>query len=149
MYVKKVRKNTALNPVAQAVARAKLKEEITAAQIRLYTMYAGDECEELVTDIVTTLRIVGIAAELDPGIGSEDVAVRIIKGALSACQQLFNRNRWDPQQAPALDMGLNKALELVSRLKARHVNDAIHIIITQGSTTNVQHPESVAPVAKT
>lgn len=136
MYVKKVRKSVALNPIAQAVARAKLREEITTAQIKLFTMQAGDDCSELIKDITTTLTIVGIASELDPTLGAEHPGVRVLRGALSACHQLAPKYHWAPLQATAIDQGLRQALDLVRRLKAPEVNQAIHITLNpQGETT--------------
>ena len=114
----------ATNPVARAIARTKLNRAMTHMGLRIYTMQDGEDCRQLLEQIGFVLALMGMAGELDPAIGLEDSRVRIIRGALSAINQMSKSGKWDSQQSVALEHGLSTAVALNPRIKQAYVMDA-------------------------
>ncbi len=52
MRVKYVSKNTALNPVARAMAQKKLADDLTTRKIKLYMMQDGEPCADLLEQVL-------------------------------------------------------------------------------------------------
>lgn len=117
MYHKRVNKNTAKNPIARAVARRLLEESIVDHKIKLYLLKKGDLCAEECNAIGTAMSVLAFAAEMDPNVGPEDPAVRVVRGAISACHQMAEADSYDPANTVALDRGLDAAFELNRKLK--------------------------------
>jgi hypothetical protein len=116
MRVKYVNKNTALNPVARAVAQKKLANELLDRKLKLYMMQDGESCYVLLESLAMMLATIGVASELDPDIGGDDVGVRILRGGMSACQALINTDKWDSTQAVAIERALDEAQLLNKRV---------------------------------
>ena len=116
MRVKYVSKNTALNPVARAVAQKKLADDLTTRKIRLYMMQDGEPCAVLLEELAVMLATIGVASELDPDVGGEDVGVRILRGGMSACQALIKTDKWDSLQAVPIERALDEAQLLNKRV---------------------------------
>jgi hypothetical protein len=114
MRVKYVSKNTALNPVARAMAQKKLADDLTTRKIKLYMMQDGEPCADLLENLALMLATIGVASELDPDIGGEDVGVRILRGGMSACQALLKTDKWDSTQAVSIERALDEA-QLLNR----------------------------------
>jgi hypothetical protein len=112
MYHKHVKKSVALNPVARAVARKALQEAITTRKIELYMMSAGDPCEDVCARIGFTLSVIAAAAQRDPKVGEDDPRVRILRGAISACVQMADADKYETTNTVALDRALDLAVEL-------------------------------------
>ena len=125
VYYKKVPKRTATNPIARAVAQAKLRSVITDSKIKLYMMNKGDSCAELMEAIGYALAVIGYASDCDPSIGHDDVRVRILRGGLSACQQMLLSDSYDPLNTVSIDKALDAAEELNRVVKPEFANRAI------------------------
>lgn len=125
MYYPKVSKVTAKNPIARAVAQAKLRSVITNSKIKLYMMSKGDECAELMEAIGYALSVIGYASDIDPAIGHDDVRVRVLRGGLSACQQMLLSDSYDPINTVAIDVALDAAEELNRKVKPEFANRAV------------------------
>jgi hypothetical protein len=113
---KKVSKNAGMNPVARAVARAALKQAIIDQKIQLYLLEEGAPCANECTMIAQMLSALTEAAELDKTIGTGDVDVRIMRGAVSACEQMIAANRFSRINITALDKGLDAAFAVNMRV---------------------------------
>ena len=124
MRVKYVSKNTALNPVARAMAQKKLADDLTTRKIRLYMMQDGDPCADLLEELAVMLATIGVASELDPDVGGDDVGVRILRGGMSACQALINTDKWDSAQAVAIERALEEAEALNKRVHPKYIAQA-------------------------
>ena len=116
MRVKYVNKNTALNPVARAMAQKKLADALLNHKIKLYMMQDGESCYALLEGLAMMLATIGVASELDPDIGGEDVGVRILRGGMSACQALIKTDKWDSTQVVAIERALDEAQLLNKRV---------------------------------
>jgi hypothetical protein len=124
MRVKYVNKNTALNPVARAVAQKKLADDLTTRKIRLYMMQDGEPCADLLENLALMLATIGVASELDPDIGGADVGVRILRGGMSACQALLKTDKWDSTQAVPIERALDEAQVLNRRVHPKFIAQA-------------------------
>ena len=116
MRVKYVSRNTAMNPVARAVAQKKLADDLTTRKIKLYMMQDGEPCADLLENLALMLATIGVASELDPDIGGDDVGVRILRGGMSACQALIKTDKWDSLQAVPIERALDEAQLLNKRV---------------------------------
>ena len=124
MRVKYVNRNTALNPVARAVAQKKLADDLTTRKIRLYMMQDGEPCADLLENLAVMLATIGVASELDPDVGGEDVGVRILRGGMSACQALIKTDKWDSLQAVPIERALDEAQLLNKRVHPVYIAQA-------------------------
>lgn len=120
-----VSKQTAYNPVARAVAQAKLRSAIMDQKICLYMLEKGDECADMMQTLAVTLAVIGYAATLQK---IEGVDMSIIKGGLSACQQLAAVGVYDPLQTVAIANALDSAERLNRTISAENINTAVHKI---------------------
>lgn len=127
-YIRKVSKRVAMNPIARAAARKQLASAVTDQKIRLYMMEKGEKCADVMEAIGKTLAVVGYASELDPKLSGEDPRVRVLRGGLSACQQMLLADSWDPVQARSIDMALDAAMDLNMKVGGEFVNEAIHAL---------------------
>ena len=116
MRVKYVSKNTALNPVARAMAQKKLANELLDRKLKLYMMQDGESCADLLEELAVMLATIGVASELDPDVGGDDVGVRILRGGMSACQALIKTDKWDSTQAVPIERALDEAQLLNKRV---------------------------------
>ena len=116
MRVKYVSRNTAMNPVARAVAQKKLASELLNHKIKLYMMQDGESCYVLLENLAMMLATIGVASELDPDVGGDDVGVRILRGGMSACQALIKTDKWDSTQAVPIERALDEAQLLNKRV---------------------------------
>jgi hypothetical protein len=112
MRVRIVDAKTAKNPIARAVARKKLSDAMLTFKLWMYISSDGDPCADRLDDISLMLATLGVAAELDPKIGGEDTRVRILRGGLSACQQLLVKDKWDTAQAVPIERAVECGEEL-------------------------------------
>jgi hypothetical protein len=132
MRVKYVSKNTALNPVARAMAQKKLERDILLVKLKLYMTPDGATCAHFLEEIALLLATIGVASELDPDIGGEDVGVRILRGGMSACQASIKTDKWDSTQVVPIERALDEAQVLNRRVhpvyiaRANSIRTEIH-----------------------
>ena len=74
--------------------------------------------------VALMLAVVGVASELDPKIGGDDVGVRILRGGMSACQALISTDKWDSTQAVAIERALEEAEALNKRVHPKYIAQA-------------------------
>lgn len=122
-FITKVRKNTGMNPVARAVAQQKLKEVLLGQKIYLYMMHDGDECREVMEALGSTIGLIGYAANISDLDGPE---LNVLRGGLSACQQLLTAGVYDTLHTPSIAMALDAAEKLNRKVSAENMNRAIH-----------------------
>jgi hypothetical protein len=121
---KKVSKNTGMNPVARAIARAKLKQALLDQKIQLYLLGDGAPCAGVCVMIAQMLSALIEAAELDKTVGTDNVDVRVMRGAISACEQMIETDRFARINIVALEKGLDAAFALNTRVSPEAFNRA-------------------------
>lgn len=121
---KKVSKNTGMNPVARAIARAKLQQALRDQKIQLYMLDEGAPCAEICVMIAQMLSALIEAAGLDKSVGTDNVDVRVMRGAISACEQMIEKDRFSRINIVALDKGLDAAYALNMRVSPEAFNEA-------------------------
>lgn len=114
----------ATNPVAKAIARARLSKAMTHMALRIYSLGHREECAALLQEAGQLLGLVGMAAEREPAVGPTHLGVRVIRGALSAIEQMSKDQRWDRTQAAAVEHGVNTAIDLNRVIKQEHLLSA-------------------------
>lgn len=120
----KVKKTTGMNPVARAIARQKLKDALTAQKIQLYLLEEGAACAGICFMIAQMLSALIEAAELDKTVGTDSSDVRIMRGAISACEQMMETDRFARINLVSLDKGLDAAFALNMRVSPEAFNRA-------------------------
>jgi hypothetical protein len=121
-----VKENTGRNPVAQAVARAKLKKAVVDQKIAVLMLDQGEACDELLTGVSATMELVLKACELE---GLKSPLTSLLRASFNACHQVRQANRFDRIQAVAICAGLDHATELAGKVKPASINRAwAHIV---------------------
>lgn len=123
MYHRRVSgRHVGANPVAQAIAKAKLHSAILDQQLRIYLMEDGEPCAELCEGVGMTLAVVGYASELS-GLG-DTPQNRVLRGGLSACQQMLLADKWNGTNATAVSNALDAAEQLNRQVRPDFINRA-------------------------
>lgn len=126
--IKVVHKNTAKNPVARAVARAKLHSALIDQKICLYMMADGEECTGLMDGLATTLGVIGYAFEWQhlkhQEIVNASTDLKILRGGLSACKMMLISVRYATINTVAIANALDAAERMNKTLKPEAVQRA-------------------------
>ena len=88
---KKVSKSAGTNPVARAIARNILRQAIVDQKIQLYMLEDGAPCAGICVMIAQMLSVLIEAAAIDKTVGTDNADVRVMRGAISACEQMIAR----------------------------------------------------------
>ena len=112
LTVKRVKKQTGMNPIARAVARENLRKSVLDQKIQLYFLKDGDECKDVLGVMFLLLTTFALSASRDENIGPDVREVRIIKGAISACDQMMANDSYRTENTTTLDLALDCAVEL-------------------------------------
>ena len=112
LKVKRVPRNVGRNPVSQAVARGILKQAVLDQKIQLYLLADEAPCVEVLVPVAMLFVAFIATAEKTPEIGADAREVRILKGAVSACDQMIANNSYRQTNTAALDVALDCAVEL-------------------------------------
>jgi len=120
--------NTAKNPVARAVSRAKLHSALMTQKIALYMMDKGSKCADLMAGIGTALAVIGYAFEWQHRNGREDDRstpdIRVLRGGLSACHLMMDTDYYDPLNTVAIANALDAAERINKLLDAESIRTA-------------------------
>ena len=133
MYRRPPKKNPYGNPIAKAIIKQELTSQILNHKIRLYMLDAGEPCAQLMEATGVSIGMVGYAAEVEaaqPGSAftRDNPKLRVLRGGLSACQQMLLADRWDPLQATSIAMGIDAAVELVPLISPQSLATAIRAL---------------------
>ena len=119
---------TALNPVARAVAKAKLRQFLLHTKLRVFSLDDGTDDAEHMGALLNCMQVVARGCELQwPAGMASDVAAdhRVLRGAISAVIQVLHR--WDSTQAVAIEAGVERAERLNTILDAKNVYEALRL----------------------
>lgn len=113
---KRVKRQVGMNPIARAVARENLRKAITDQKIQLYLLKEGTPCRDILGLMLALFTAFITAAERDKNVGADVREVRILKGAISACDQMIANNSYHQANTTTLDVALDCAVELSKRV---------------------------------
>ncbi|CAB5220268.1 hypothetical protein UFOVP236_14 [uncultured Caudovirales phage] len=121
--VRKVRKNTALNPVARAIAKEKLKQEIVTQRISIYLMNEGEDVRDAMVLLSLPVYAVMMCFE---HMGEDSADVRKLKSGCMVLKEISERNfEWKLAYARTLDNALEICERRWSKLDPRLLNSII------------------------
>ena len=124
LTVKKVKKQTGMNPIARALARENLRKSVLDQKIHLYFLKDGDQCRDVVGAIFLLMTAFVLAASRDENIDSDAREVRILKGAISACDQMLSTDSYRTANTTTLDLALDCAVDLSKQVDHVLFNEA-------------------------
>jgi hypothetical protein len=121
-----VKKQVGMNPIARAIARERLRDSIVDQKIQLYLLKEGVECSNIIAPIFLLMTAFILAASRDKNLGSKVREVRILKGAVSACEQMMDDDFYRQVNTTTLDVALDCAVDLSKKVDPVLFNDAWH-----------------------
>ena len=95
-----------MNPVARAVARAKLRSALVDQKIALYMMQPDEDCVELMMGLGMTLSVIGTATVLQDITPPE---IPVLKAGLDACNVLADSGHYNPEHTTTIAAALDAA----------------------------------------
>jgi hypothetical protein len=113
---KRVKKQVGLNPIAQAVARENMRKTILDQKIQLYTTQEGESCVEFCVPMFTLFLALLKTAKVDPKVGTDNYEVKIMRGTLSALEQMIADNSYRRINIVSLETGLDCAQALIAKI---------------------------------
>jgi hypothetical protein len=129
--IKKVKKEVGLNPVARAVAKAKLRSVVTTMRIKFFLLEDGDDCAQYALPVATQVYAMLGALE---AIGETDsVDFRKLRSGAKVLLEISERQfRWRRRDVVTID----NALEICERrwpdIPPRVLNEQIQIYSSEG-----------------
>lgn len=129
--IKKVKKTVALNPIARAIAKEKLRSVVTTMRIKFMMLGEGEDCVEYAVPVATPVYAMLGALE---AIGeTESVDFRMLKSGAKVLLEISERKfRWRRADAVTID----NALEICERrwpgIAPRVLNEQIQIYWSEG-----------------
>lgn len=110
--------------MARAVAREQLRRAVLDQKIQLYLLTEGAPCVDAVAPMHQLFAALILASTHDKSIGAEAREVRILRGGLSACDQMIADNSYRQTNTTTLDVALDCAVELSKRVDPELFNRA-------------------------
>lgn len=123
----RVPRSVGLNPVAQAVFRARFSGQMMDTQIRVLMLDQDEACMDLIQDASFVLAVIGLGCEMQ-GLG--DHRTNILRGGLSALAQMATAGLWDKAQAVGVHAALVHATDLLPEIKPVNVSKAAQRVHT-------------------
>jgi hypothetical protein len=122
-FVKKVDKKTALNPIARAVAKQKLRGSVLDQQIKIFMMDEGQDCCEEVQAISFFVYAIMLCLE---DTDTDTVDFRKLKSAANILAELsVNGFKWKRIYAVTLDNALQICESLWATIDPNKLQQAI------------------------
>jgi hypothetical protein len=114
----RVKKQVGMNPIAKLVARENMRKVIIDQKIQLYMRGEGEGCVDFCIPMWMTFRALVNAAGADPKVGIDNYEVNIIRGAISALDQMITDNIYRRVNIISLETALDCAYTLVNRVNS-------------------------------
>lgn len=118
-----VDQHVARNPVARAIAKRRIEKSVRDFQTRLYLLQDG---ENVAADVAASAKVIAVAIATCEQRGEDDSPdARVMKGAMGALVAITARgNTWRQSDATAIDVGLQRAIDVYRRASALEVQRA-------------------------
>jgi hypothetical protein len=114
----RVKKQVGLNPIAKLVARENMRKAILDQKIQLYMREEGEECIDFCLPMWMTFSALVGAAGVDPKVGVNTYEVKIIRGAISALEQMITNNTYRRVNIISLETALDCAYALTNKVNS-------------------------------
>ena len=114
----RVKKQVGLNPIAQLMARENMRKAVLDQKIQLYMRDEGEPCVDFCVPMWMTFRALVAAAGADPKVGVNTYEVKIIRGAISALEQMITDNEYRRVNIISLETALDCAYTLVNKVNS-------------------------------
>jgi hypothetical protein len=122
--IKKVPKTTAMNPVARAVAKEKLKQEVLTNRIALFMMDEGVDCRDSIVVLSLPIYAIMVCLEDDK---EDTVDSRKMKSACAVLSQIAQTGFiWKKEHAVTLDNALEICLRRWAGIPSAKLNRVIN-----------------------
>ncbi len=124
-FVSKVTKNVVYNPVARAVAKAKVKQAMTDHRISIFLLDDGDDCY---SEMFTSAKAIFIIGHCLEEMGLTDTPdYRKIKSALNICVECSEKWKWRKEWAITIDNALQISQDQWSKVDPKLLRKAIDL----------------------
>lgn len=130
----KVKKQVGLNPIAQAIARENMRKSIVEQKIQLYLTQEGESCIEFCAPIWMMFKALVSTAEVDSKVGIDNYEVKIIRGSISALEQMIETNFYNRINIISLETGLDCAHALVGKVNSQLFNQEWNKLVSKKET---------------
>jgi hypothetical protein len=114
----RVKKQVGLNPIAQLMARQTMRRAILDQKIQLYMRGEGEPCVDFCAPMQMTFCALVNAAGVDPKVGADIYEVKIIRGAISALEQMITDNSYRRVNIISLETALDCAYTLTNKINS-------------------------------
>ena len=123
--VRKVKKNTALNPVARAIAKEKMKEAVTTQRIAIFFLDDDEVCADTATVLALPIYALMISLERIGELDSGDA--RKLKSGCKVLGELSERGfKWRKSYAITIDNSLEICQRRWVDIPPKMLNDVLH-----------------------
>lgn len=119
---KRVTRQVGMNPIARAVAREVLRKAILDQKIQLYLTPEGAPCVDFCGPIFILFSALIATAEADAKVGIDNYEVKIMRGTISALDQMMADNLYRRINIVSLETGLDCAQALAAKLNYERFN---------------------------
>ena len=126
-FVSKVTKNVVYNPVARAVAKAKVKQAMTDHRISIFLLDDGDDCYSEMFTSAKAIFIIGHCLEEMNLTDTPDY--RKIKSALNICVECSEKWKWKKEWAITIDNALQISQDQWSKVDPKLLRKAIDLYV--------------------
>lgn len=125
------------NPIGRGIAIRSMDSRMRTVLLKLVIKSHGDPCVSELSEAGDLMTIIGMAAtEQDEFRATPDA--RIIAGAVSACADMIVRDHWDTRQMTAIEVGIERAIQMAYKVKPKLLVDAA--VLFQLRTNRVMSP---------
>jgi hypothetical protein len=111
-----------MNPIARAVAREVLRNAILDQKIQLYLTPEGAPCVDFCSPIFILFSALIATAEADSKVENNNYEIKIMRGTLSALDQMMADNVYRRINIVSIETGLDCAQALAANLNYERFN---------------------------
>lgn len=124
-FVTKVTKNVVYNPVARAVAKAKVQKAMTDHRISIFMLDDGEDCYSEMFTSAKAIFIIGHCLEEQNQMDSPEY--RKIKSAMNICVECSKDWKWKKEWAITIDNALQISQDQWSKVDPKLLRKAIDL----------------------
>jgi hypothetical protein len=129
--IKKVKKTVALNPIARAIAKEKLRSVVTTMRIKFFLLEDGDECAGYAMPVATP--VYAMLGALTAVGETESADARKLRSGAKVLLEISERQfKWRKADAVTIDNALEICERRWTSIPPRVLNQQIDIYWSEG-----------------